>query len=136
MSETSQALLTRSCKRMQRDAPCEHCAEAAHDGCVQHVMKEDAAGEPDDGCLDEECERRVGEGEIAIGKLAVGDARGGVEYVAEVPEDGDVRILPEDDGGRGGEEADGGEPVAQRPARRGSLTIRDGSSRRSRGRSR
>jgi len=41
----------------------------------------------------------MNKGEIAVGHLAESDARSSVENVGEIPEHGDVRILPENDCG-------------------------------------
>ncbi len=63
-------------ERAEQDAPGEDCTECSGDGSVEHVVEDDAAGELDDGSLNEESERRVGEGEIAVRNLAEGDAEG------------------------------------------------------------
>ena len=76
-------------------------------------MKENAAGETNDRGLNQKRERRMREGKVAVRHLAEGDALGGVENVAEIEEDGDVRVLPEDDAGRREKKPGSGEPVAQ-----------------------
>ena len=80
------------------DAPGQEGCGGSGYGCVEDVMEVDAAGQVDDCCLNEEGERGVGEGEVAVGNLAEGDAAGAIEEVAEVPEDGYVGVLPERDG--------------------------------------
>jgi hypothetical protein len=62
-----------------------------------------AAGQAHDGGLDEQRQRRVDQRKIAVRHLAERDAPTGVEQVAEVPEDGDLGVLPEDEGGCGEE---------------------------------
>jgi hypothetical protein len=37
----------------------------------------------------------VSKGKIAVGELSEGDTRGAIEYIAEVPQDREVRVLPE-----------------------------------------
>lgn len=69
----------------------------------------DAAEDADNGGVEEEGERRVGEGEVAVRKLVERDAEAGVEEVAEVPEDGDAGVLPEGEGGGKEEERGGSE---------------------------
>jgi len=58
------------CQRAEKDAPGEDRAKGSGDGGVKDVVEDDAAGELDDCSLNEECKRRVGEGEIAIRHLA------------------------------------------------------------------
>jgi hypothetical protein len=70
-------------------------------------MEVDAAGQLDNRSLNEEGERGVGEREVAVWDLAEGDPVGAVEDIAEVPENGDVGVLPENDGGGCGEEERG-----------------------------
>jgi hypothetical protein len=80
-------------------------------------MEEDPPGKPDDGCLNQKRERRMGEGEIAIRHLPQGDARGAVKNVAQVPQNGKVRVLPQNHACRSHKQAASGKPVAQCPAR-------------------
>ena len=75
----------------------------------------DAAEDADDERVDEKGERRVGEGEGLVGKLAEGESVAGVKQEADVPEDGNAGVLPEGKGGRGEEERGGGEGVADVP---------------------
>ena len=100
----------------KRDAPCEHCSQAADQCNAQYMMKEDAAGEADDCGLDEEWEWRMDKGKIPIWHLAKRNAPGAVEGVTDVPQYGDMRVLREDDGRCSQEERRGGDFVAQRPA--------------------
>jgi hypothetical protein len=84
---------------------------------IEHVVKENAAGETNDRGLREKRERRMRQGKVAVGHLAEGDALRGVENVAEIEQNRDVRILPEHDGGRREKKPGSGEPVAYCPAR-------------------
>ncbi len=104
-------------QRGQRDSPRQHRAQAAGDRDIEHVVKKDPARQADDRGLDEKRERRVRQGEVAIGHLAEGDALRGVENVAEIEEHRDVRILPKHHAGSRGKKRRSRKPVAQRPAR-------------------
>ena len=74
-------------------------------------MQDGASEELDDGRLGEKGERRVGEREVSVGELAERDAGGVFQDVAEVPEHGEMGVLPEDEGGGGEEEKGSGEEV-------------------------
>ena len=93
--------------------------EAGGEGGVKIMVENDASEELDDGGLNEEGAGRVGEGKVAVGKLAEGDAGGVFEDVAEIPEHGEVSVLPEHEGGRGEEEKRPGEEIAEAKGRRG-----------------
>ena len=80
-------------------------------------MKDDAARKTDDRGLNEKRQGRVRQGKIAVGNLAEGDALGSIENVAEIEENGDVRVLPKHHAGGGRKQRRGGDPVARRPAR-------------------
>ena len=82
-------------------------------------MEEEPAKEPDDCRLNQKRARRMNEGKIAIRHLPERDAQAGIEGIAYVPEDSNVRVLPENDGGTGKEEQAGGDVVAQVPASAG-----------------
>ncbi len=56
-----------------------------------------AAGQLDDCCLNQECHRRMREREIAVGNIAERDAIRILEGVAEIPQDREVRVLPNHD---------------------------------------
>ena len=86
------------------DPPGQHRAQAAHDCGVENVVEEDPSGEANDGGLNQKCQRRVSQREIAIRHLAQSDAKARVQRVACVPEDGEMRILPQDHGGAGQKE--------------------------------
>ena len=88
-------------------------ARAGGDGGVKIVVENDASEELDDGGLNEESERRVGEWEVAVRKLAERDAGCIFEDVAEIPEHGEVAVLPEDEGGGGEEEKRSGEEIGK-----------------------
>jgi hypothetical protein len=62
-------------------------------------MKVDAPAKADDRRLNEEGKGCMDKREIAVGHLAKSDARRSVENVAQIPEHGDVGILPENDCG-------------------------------------
>src|SRR5437899_3287365 len=80
--------------------------DAAREHGVRDVMPIDAAEDSNDRGLDEERQRRVWKGKIAVGDVARGDACGVLEDVADVPEDGQARTLPKHDrGARQTEEA-------------------------------
>ena len=91
-------------EQAEQDAPGEQRGECGGEGGVKIVMEDDASEELDDDGLDEKGERRVGEREVAIRKLAERDAGCVFEDVAEIPEHGEVGVLPEDEGGGGEEE--------------------------------
>ena len=59
------------------------------------MVKEDPAGEADDRGLHKKRERRVRQGKVAVRHLAEGDALRGVEDVAQIEQDRDVRVLPQ-----------------------------------------
>ena len=100
-------------EQAEQDAPGEKRGESGGDGGVEIVVENDASEELDDGGLDEEGERRVGEWKVAIRKLAERDAGCVFEDIAEIPEHGEVGVLPEDEGGGGEEEECSGEEVGE-----------------------
>jgi hypothetical protein len=53
---------------------------------------------------------------VVIGNLAGGDAGSDVEDVADIPQHRYMRVLPENESCRCGEECKGGQPVTKRPA--------------------
>jgi len=71
----------------------------------EDVVEVHAAGKAQDGGLEQKGQRRMDEGEVAVGMLAERDALAAVQQVAEVPEDGEAGVLPEDEGGGGEEES-------------------------------
>jgi hypothetical protein len=96
------------------------------------VVKEDATRETNDRGLKKKSERRVRQWEVAVGNLAEGDALGGVEDVTEIEEDGDVRVLPQDDAGGRSKKRRSRNPVGSDSEGAGSgapITIRDDSNR-------
>jgi hypothetical protein len=103
-------------ERAKRDPPGQHGGQAADDGRIENVVEKNPSGEAHDGGLDEERERRVNQRKIAIGHLPKSDAKAGVQRVACVPQDGQMRVLPKNHGGAGQEERGGGEAVAEAPA--------------------
>ena len=76
----------------------------------------DTPGEADDDGLNEKRERRMGEGKVAIRHLAERNAGCGVEHVAQVPQDCNVRVLTENHPSRCGKEHGGREKVSATPA--------------------
>jgi len=62
-------------------------------------MKVDSPCDPDEQRLDHKSYGRVRERKIAIGKIAEGNPVGVFQNVAEVPENRQARILPEDNCG-------------------------------------
>ena len=90
---------------MESDAPGEHGGEGPGGGSVEDVVEVHAAGKAQDGGLEQKGQRRMDEGEVAVGMLAERDALAAVQQVAEVPEDGEAGVLPEDEGGGGEEES-------------------------------
>ena len=87
-------------------------------------MKNHAARQANDRRLHEKRQRRVRQGKIAVGNLAEGDALGGIQNVAEIEENGDVRVLPKHHAGGGRKERRRGDPVARRPAQRNRFRLR------------
>jgi hypothetical protein len=68
------------------------------------------------GRLDEEGQRRMDDGEVAIRSLAEGDTPAGVKQVAQIPKDGDLGVLPEDEACCDEEQHGGRNSVAASPA--------------------
>ncbi len=100
-------------ERRESDSPGEHGAQPAHHCGIDHMMKEDAAGEVDDGRLKEKSKRRMDKRKVAIGHLPGCDARRAVEHVARVPQNRHVRVLPKHDARRSSEEADCGGQISE-----------------------
>ncbi len=63
------------------------------------------------------------EREVAIGNLAASDALGGIQHIADVVENGDVRVLPQDHAGGRCEEQNGRDQIAQCPSGRAESNI-------------
>ncbi len=101
---------------VEGDAPGEHGGEGSGSSGVEDLVEVDAAGEAEDGSLQQKCQRWVDEGEVAIGMLAERHAGAAIEQVAEVPDDGEAGVLPEHERGGGKKEQRGREYVASRPA--------------------
>ena len=80
-------------------------------------MEVDPAGKTNDGGLNQKREGCMRQGEIAIGHLPEGDTRGAVKNVAQVPKNGQMRVLPQNNSGCGQKQAGSGEPVTKRPMR-------------------
>src|SRR5437762_683263 len=85
---------------------------AAGEHGVRDVVPVDAAEDSDDGGLDEEGQRCVWKGKVAVRDVARGDARGVLEDVADVPEDGQARTLPKHDCGARQTEEPGNRAIA------------------------
>ena len=83
-------------QKMDQDAPGQDGPQAAHDRAVQHVMKVNSSGKPDEQRLDQKSCRREWERKIAVWKIAEGNPVGVFQNIAEVPEDRQPGILPND----------------------------------------
>src|ERR1035437_7551012 len=73
----------------KEDAPGEEGGGAGFERSAEDVGEVDPAEDSNDRSVEEEGEGCVGEGEVAVGKLAQADAVAAVEQVADVPQDGD-----------------------------------------------
>ncbi len=102
-------------QRFKCDTPGNDRPQPSNNCDVQHMMEENAAREANDGRLNEEGERRVRQGKVAVRHLALGDARRGVENVAEIEQDCYVRVLPQHHACCGRKERNTGNAVAQTP---------------------
>ncbi len=99
----------------EKDAPGEQRCGGSGECCVEDVGIVDTAGELDDCGLGDEGEGCVGEGQVFVEELMEADAVGGVEQEADVPEDGDARVLPKREGGGREEEDQASDGVACLP---------------------
>jgi hypothetical protein len=90
-------------KNGRKDAPGEQRGRGSGEHGIGDDVPVHAAEEVDAGGLDQEGEWSVREREVAVGNLAQRDAVAAVEQVREVPQHGDMGVLPEDDG-RGGQQ--------------------------------
>jgi hypothetical protein len=99
----------------KEDAPGEEGCGTCFKCGAEDVGEVDPAEDSNDRSVEEEGEGCVGEGKVAVGKLAQADAVAAVEQVADVPQDGDTGVLPEGEGGGGDEERGGGEYIAEPP---------------------
>ena len=86
-------------QKMDQNPPRQNCPQAANDRAVQHVVKEDPAGELDQERLNQKSSGSVRKRKIAIRKIAEGNPVGVFQNIAEVPENREPRILPYDDCG-------------------------------------
>jgi hypothetical protein len=95
----------------EEQTPGEEGCEAADDGRVQLLDEGVTTEEVDETSLDKKGKGGMDKGEIAVGQLSEGDAPTGIEQVAEVPEDDNLAVLPEDKGSGDKEEEGSGDEV-------------------------